>query len=271
MHDYHMHTWLCRHADGKLEEYAENALAQGITEICFTPHIPFPGYRTEFFDNRLRMDIREFPLFEEAIRRVRRDYPGLTVLMGVEAEWEDGVEEFLSRFLSAHAFDFVLLSAHFVSAWPKDEWIFDFDHSAMPLHRRYHDYFTAIASGIRSGLFDGIAHLDLIKQPGKPVLATNRGDVEEVLALCRDRGMSMEINTAGLRKEIAETYPAPEIIRLALGAGVPVTIGSDAHRPSQVGLAFDQIAVEYGEKLAAAVVSYRQRKMVRRPAVARAG
>ncbi len=271
MHDYHMHTWLCRHADGKLEEYAESALAQGITEICFTPHIPFPGYRTGFLDNRLRMDIREFPVFEEAILRVRRSYPELTVLMGVEAEWEDGVEEFLSGFLSAHAFDFVLLSVHFVSAWPEGEWLFDFDPSAMPLNRRYRDYFKAIAAGIKSGLFDGVAHLDLIKQPGKPVLTTNRADVEEVLTLCRDRGMSMEINTAGLRKEIAETCPAPEIIRLALAEGVPVTIGSDAHKPAQVGLAFDQIALEYGERLAAATVSYRQRRMVRSAPIARAG
>ncbi len=271
MHDYHMHTWLCRHADGMLEEYAQRAMTLGINEICFTPHVPFPGYRTGFFDNRLRMDIREFPLFEEAIQRVRRRFPQLTILMGVEAEWEDGVEEFLSGFLSAHAFDFVLLSAHFVSAWPENEWIFDFDHSAKPLNRRYRDYFQAIASGIRSGLFDGLAHLDLIKQPGKPVLATNRGDVEEVLALCRDRGMSMEINTAGLRKQIAETYPAPDIIRLALEAGVPVTIGADAHQPSHVGLAFDRIAAEYGEGLAAATVSYRQRRMVRSAPIARAG
>lgn len=261
-----MHTWLCRHADGRLEEYAEGALTRGISEICFTPHVPFPGYRTEFFTDRLRMDIKEFPQFEEAILRVRRRFPELTVLMGVEAEWEDGVEEFLSGFLSDHDFDFVLMSAHFVSVWPDDEWVFDFDPAAMPLRRRYRDYFQALARGIKSGLFDGIAHVDLIKQPGHPVLETNRRDVEEVLRLCRDRGMSLEFNTSGLRKEIGEPYPAWDIMDIALDMRVPVTIGSDAHKPEQVGLAFTELAARYGERLEACTVRYRDRRMLPRQA-----
>jgi histidinol phosphatase-like PHP family hydrolase len=40
MQDYHMHTWLCRQAFGRLEEYALSAEELGIDEICFTPHMP---------------------------------------------------------------------------------------------------------------------------------------------------------------------------------------------------------------------------------------
>jgi histidinol-phosphatase (PHP family) len=270
MHDYHMHTWLCRHAAGGLEEYAQTAVSLGIREICFTPHTPFPGYRTEFYKDRLRMDLDEFGLFEQAIARTRHLFPELTILMGLEAEWEDGVEEFLSGFLAAHDFDFVLMSLHFVSAWPDSEWVFDFDHAAMPLARRYRDYFQAMVRGIESGLFDGIAHLDLIKQQGKPVLETNRGDVEQVLAACLDHGMSMEINTSGLRKDIGETYPSHDIIRLALESGVPVTLGSDAHQPQQVGLAFPDMAARYGRLLSTRLVRYRGRHILLGRAVASA-
>jgi histidinol-phosphatase (PHP family) len=270
MQDYHMHTWLCRHAFGRLEEYALRAEALGIDEICFTPHMPFPGYRTEYFKDRIRMDLKEFGIFEEEIAKVRAMFPGLSILMGVEAEWEDGVEKFVFRFLSAHDFDFVLMSVHFVSAWPDPEWVFEFDHAVKPLSRRYTDYFRAVASGIQSGLFDGVAHLDLIKQPGRPVVDTNREDVAAVLDLCRDRGMSMEINTSGLRKQIAEPYPSWAIIDMALDAGVPVTLGSDAHKPDQVGLAFADMASRYGARIQAGTVRYRGRRMVRDGAVARA-
>ncbi len=267
-----MHSWLCRHADGKLEEYAESALARGIHEICFTPHMPFPGFRPRCGHDRLRMDIEEFDVFEESLRRVRTRYPGLTILMGLEAEWVDGVEEFLSGFLSEHPFDFVLMSVHFVSAWLEDEWVFGYNPASMSLRRRYREYFGAVSRGIESGLFDGIAHLDLIKQPGRPVLSTNRGDVERVLHQCRDSGMSMEINTSGLRKEVGETYPSSDVISLALETGVPLTIGSDAHLPSHVGFAFDRIKAEYDGKIAAATVRYRRRRMVRDDAAeARAG
>jgi histidinol-phosphatase (PHP family) len=267
MQDYHMHSWLCRHAFGRLEEYALRAEALGIDEICFTPHMPFPGYRTEYFKDRIRMDLTEFGIFEEEIAKARAMFPGLSILMGVEAEWEDGVEEFVSRFLSAHDFDFVLMSVHFLSAWPDPEWVFDFDPAVKPLGRRYTDYFRAVAGGIQSGLFDGVAHLDLIKQPGRPVLQTNRDDVAAVLELCRDRGMSMEINTSGLRKKIAEPYPSWEIIDMALDAGVPVTLGSDAHKPDQVGLAFAEMASRYGARIQASTVRYRGRRMVRDGAV----
>jgi histidinol-phosphatase (PHP family) len=270
MQDYHMHTWLCRHAFGRLEEYAASAEAQGIGEICFTPHMPFPGYRTEYFKDRIRMELREFATFEEEISRVRSQFPGLSILMGVEAEWEDGVEEFVSRFLGEHDFDFVLMSVHFISAWPDPEWVFEFDHGSKPLSSRYADYFTAVAAGIRSGLFDGIAHFDLIKQPGRPVLDTNREDVEAVLGLCRDSGMSLEINTSGLRKEIGEPYPAWGIIDMAFEAGVPVTLGSDAHKPDQVGLAFADMASRYAGRLDAATVRYRRRRIVPRRMAARA-
>jgi len=53
----------------------------------------------------------------------------------------------------------------------------------------------------------------------------------------------MELNTAGLRKDCNEIYPSPQIVRLAAEIGVPITFGSDAHAPDQVGMAFKE-AVE---------------------------
>ena len=59
----------------------------------------------------------------------------------------------------------------------------------------------------------------------------------------RQAGAALELNTAGLRKPVGEAYPAPGLLAEARALGIPLTFGSDAHRPEEVGWAFDQAAV----------------------------
>ncbi len=263
MHDYHMHSRFCRHAVGALEEYARSARDKGLDEICFTPHIPIPGFRPGFLGDRLRMDEAEFDGYLEELERTRRRFPDLAILSGIEADYIDGIEPFLERFLSSHPFDFVLMSVHFIAAWPEDEWVFGFSQRR-PLLDVYRDYFRAMRSGMETGLFDSVAHLDLIKQPGSPVLDVCRDEVEEVLDLCARRGMAVEINTSGARKGIGETYPCDDIIRLLLDRRIPLTPGSDAHDPSQVGFFFEELVARHGRQLSESLVRYRQRRMLGR-------
>jgi histidinol-phosphatase (PHP family) len=262
-----MHCHFCRHAIGRIDEYARAAQAQGRAEICVTPHIPLPGFRPGFWGNRLRMDEREFDSYLNELEKTRAAFPDLTILSGVEADYIPSMENYLAQFLSRYTFDFVLMSVHFISTWEDDEWAFGFRKNRS-LPSVYRDYFREMRDGIETGLFDCLAHLDLIKQPGKPVLATNREDVEEVLEACLAQGLSVEINTSGMRKEIAETYPCSQIIRLAIDKGVAIVTGSDAHAPSQVGIAFDQLESEHGESLKRRLVRYRKRKMEPMPSEA---
>ena len=241
MHDYHMHSHFCRHATGSLEEYARAAIARGFSEICFTPHIPLPGFRPGFLDDRLRMGSEDFPRYLDELERTRARVPELTILSGVEADYIEGREEYVERFLSAHAFDFVLMSVHFVRDWPEDQFVFDIERDPRPLERVYDDYLAAMRKGIETGLYDCVAHLDLIKKPGRPLLATHRAEVEEIIGACVKRGMSAEINTSGVRREIGETYPSPEIVALMARHGLAFTPGSDAHAPSQVGLGLEAV------------------------------
>jgi len=212
-----------------------------VSEICFTPHIPLPGFRPGFFNNRLRMDAEEFPLFLDELDRTREAFPQLTILCGVEADYLAGWEGYIERFLSGARFDFVLMSVHFLVSWPADQWVFDFSRDSRGLSRVYDDYLEAVRAGILSGLFDCLAHLDLIKQPGHPLLRTHAAEVNEILDLCRRQGMSAEINTSGTRKKIGESYPSPDIIDLMKSTGIPLVPGSDAHTPEQVGLGLDAL------------------------------
>jgi len=262
MLDYHMHSHFCRHAVGGLADYARSAQQKGVREICFTPHSPLPGFRPGFLNDRLRMDELEFDDYLKELETVRAAFPDLTILSGVEADYIAPMEEYLGAFLSRYEFDFVLMSIHFVSFWNDDEWVFDFG-AHRTLRSAYRDYFQEMLTGIQTGLFDCVAHLDLIKQPGHPVLATNRDDVERALSACLAHGMSVEINTSGVRKEIGDTYPGDEIVRLMIDRQINIVTGSDAHAPAQVGLYFDQLVSHYGGLLDRRLVRYRRRRMER--------
>jgi histidinol-phosphatase (PHP family) len=255
MHDYHVHCHFCRHATGAIEEYARAGLARGLSEICLTPHVPLPDFRPGFFGNRLRMDPDEFPRYLEELEEARRRVPGITIMSGVEADYVEGTEEYLERFLGSHSFDLVLMSVHFVRAWPDNQWVFDLSADPRPIGRIYDDYLEAVRAGIETGLFDCVAHLDLIKQKGHPLMDTHRAEIEQIVRLCRDRGMSAEINLSGSRKAIGEPYPSWPIVRLMVEEGLPLVPGSDAHDPSRVA---DGLEALEGTKL----VRYRGRRIL---------
>ena len=66
------------------------------------------------------MDIEEFPRYLEELEQARRAVPGVRILCGVEADYVEGAEEHMEKFLSSHPFDLVLMSVHFVRGWPGD-------------------------------------------------------------------------------------------------------------------------------------------------------
>jgi histidinol-phosphatase (PHP family) len=72
------------------------------------------------------------------------------------------------------------------------------------------------------------------------------------LNAAKQHSCAIELNTAGLRKDCREIYPSQEILRLAFARGVPITFGSDAHAPPEVGLGFSD-ATELAQR-----VGYRQ-------------
>ena len=241
-----------------MEKYVETAINKGLEEICFTPHSPYPKHGLP--GTNLRMDLEEIDIYLNNLERLRRQFKEIKILAGIEADYYKGYEKFLEDFLSRYPFDLVLISIHFIRHWPKGHWIFGFDFPDKTLSMIYKEYFQELKNGIKTGLFDCVAHLDLIKQPGHPVLETNRQDVEEIIDLCCRKKMSIEINTSGFRKDVGEPYPSQDIIPLMIEQGVELIIGSDAHAPQQVALCFQEIDKLLKEFPDARIIRYKKRK-----------
>jgi len=258
MPDYHLHTPYCRHAQGGMELYARQAASLGLEEICFTPHMPMPGFGRG--PDWLRMASEDMELYLRDLEDLRGRHRELTILCGVEADFYDGSEKQVQEFLARYPFDLVLMSVHFLRDWPGENWVFDITGLGKPLREVYHDYLSALKRGIGTGLYDAVAHLDLIRQPGQTVLASNARDVQEVLELAGRQGMSLEINTGGMRRPLAQPYPAPEILQLASRLALPAITGSDAHEPHLVGYGFSEVRGWLAGHPGLSAVRYRGRR-----------
>jgi histidinol-phosphatase (PHP family) len=80
--------------------------------------------------------------------------------------------------------------------------------------------------------------------------------------------MAVEVNTSGLRKPIGEQYPSLEILQQAVEAGLPLTLGSDAHSPEHVGHSLDHALELVSSLPGAQLARFSQRTMTLVPATA---
>ncbi len=261
--DYHMHTARCGHAEGRMEEYAARALELGLLEIGFSDHFPL----LHIEDTTLSMSLGEMPLYVREVEELRTQFAGLPIRLGIEVDYLPETAASLPSLLSAYPFDYIMGSLHFVDGWGFDDPRNLDDYKDRDILAMWERYFDLLGDAAESGLFDILAHPDLIKKFGfRPDT-----DVSPIYHACLDRvaetGIAVEVNTAGLRKPVGEMYPGEDFLCLCRDRGIAVTLGSDAHHPLEVGDSFEEAVrmlrrVGYGE---VAVFSSRKRASLALP------
>lgn len=240
MYDSHMHTPLCKHAEGTPDQYVEAAKRAGLKGIVMTDHSPMPGW----FDPDFRMDFAELPFYHTMLEKTRAEAGDFYVGIGLEADFHPGTEYFIKRLHQTYAYDYVIGSIHYIGAWPFDNPAFAEDFDLRDLREVYREYFRLVTAAARSGLFHSIGHLDLPKKFGHIPEGGYLELAEEALQAIAGEGLALDVNTAGWRKPIAEVYPSAAVLARAKELGIQVVLGSDAHKPAEVGHRFgDAVAV----------------------------
>jgi histidinol-phosphatase (PHP family) len=241
--DYHVHTPLCRHAVGTPAEFAAAALQAGLSELGFADHNPMP----EKFDD-WRMDYLELPKYFEFVNDVRS--AGIIVRLGLECDYLSGFEWWIEKLAKEKEWDFLIGSVHYLGpGWDVDNPKHISRFESQSVDEIWDLYWQNYIRCIKSGLFDFVAHPDLPKKFGHRPSGDLRRYYEPAVAALQQHGIAFEINTAGLRKPVNEMYPAREFLELAVQAGVPVIINSDAHSPAELTEGFDlarKLATEVG-------------------------
>ncbi|MDD3653339.1 MAG: histidinol-phosphatase HisJ family protein [Desulfotomaculaceae bacterium] len=232
--DYHIHTKMCGHATGDLEDYLAVAIRDGLEEIGFSDHLPLYFLPPAAIPVGYAMTEADLPVYVDAVQRLQETSP-VRVKLGVEADYVPGCESKLEKLLKAYPFDYVIGSVHFIDGWSFDNQEEIDRYSQWDIWELYERYFTLIQQAAMTGLFDIMAHPDLIKKfnylPSQDLMPL----YEDTVQIFKRAGVCMEVNTAGLRCPVQEIYPAPGFLRAAFSQGVEVTLGSDAHHPEQVG------------------------------------
>lgn len=245
--DLHNHTILCNHATGSVDEYIQKAIELGIDQYGFSDHAPMN------YDPKYRMDISQRQIYENWVLEAKEKYKDkIKILLAYEVDYLDGY--LLDEILNAKV-DYLIGSVHFLKN-KSDMWGFDNPefigiYQSKDIDTIWIEYFDAIKSMAKTGLFDIVGHLDLIKVfkflPKKDV----RLIAKDALLEIKKSNMILEINPAGLRKPINETYPSKLLLEQAYELGINITFGSDAHGVDQVGFKYEEavaLAKEIGYK-----------------------
>jgi histidinol-phosphatase (PHP family) len=223
-----MHTPLCKHAQGEPEAYAEVAEQRGLAGIIVTCHNPpidgwAPGSR---------MAESQFDTYVAMVERARQAWAGrVDVRLGLECDYAPGMEAGLEAQLKWAEFHHVLGSVHPQVSEYRQRYFRDDPYAYQCT------YFEHLAMAAETGLFDTLAHPDLVKNE-----TANDWDVErlaDTIAASLDRiaatGTAMELNTSGVNKVVKEMNPGRTILAQMQARGIPVVIGADAHVPARVG------------------------------------
>ena len=232
LYESHCHTPLCHHAYGEPAEYAARAEARGLQGIIFTCHCPLP----DGFSAHVRMAPEQYEDYVALVAAAREKFTGrVDVRLGLESDYYPGVEPWLEKLHARHPLHHILGSVHpqvpeYRQAWFKGDW-FAYQQT----------YFEHLAMAAETGLFDTLAHPDLIKNeaPHEWDLARIQPYVERALDRIAATGVAMELNTSGRQKVIREFNPNPSMLRLMQARGIPVVLGADAHIPERVGEGYE--------------------------------
>jgi histidinol-phosphatase (PHP family) len=240
MYESHCHTPLCKHALGTPDEYAAVALERGLKGITFTCHCPLPGG----YSASVRMAPEQWDEYVSMIAATRERYAGrLDVRLGLESDYFPGVEPWLEELHARVPLSHVLGSIHYqIAAYRRVYHTGDV--------RAYQElYFDHLALSAESGLFDTLAHPDLIKNESPADWDFER--LRPVIARALDRiaatGVAMELNTSGVQKALPEMNPSLAQLRMMCERGIPVVIGADAHVPERVGDGYPEALRLLGE------------------------
>jgi len=229
--DLHNHTTRCNHAEGTVDEYIQRAIELGIDIYGFSEHAPMD------FDPEYRLAFEEMEAYTNEILTAKERYKNdIQLLLGYEVDWLRGHMD--ERVLNADV-DYLIGSVHFIDKWGFDNPEFIGGWKEKNIDEIWQAYFEATRAMAKSGKFDIVGHLDLIKVFKFMPTQDTRILAKDALLAIKKSNMVLELNTAGLRKPIGEIYPSRELLEEAYSLDIPITFSSDAHAVEQIGAGYE--------------------------------
>lgn len=236
MIDYHLHGDFCGHGTGDLRDYVLHALKKGIREIGFSAHLP----KVTNPDPYHAMLEEDLPRYVEKVSSLAEEYRNdIVIKLGIEADYFKGYEKETNKLVESYPFDYVIGSLHFLGSWHFTS------RAGLPRYKEedpdeaFPAYFDMLEEMILTGIFDIVGHPDALKRRFFNPTIPLEPYYERIARAIREADMAAEVNSAGLRRDAGSIYPSREFLNVLIREGVPLTLGSDAHAPEDVGRDLD--------------------------------
>ena len=243
--DGHVHTRLCHHASGEMEEYVLAAVANGLKKLTFLEHFEVD---INYFKTCWLIE-DDFTYYLNEGDRLRKKYDGLLDIgLGTEVGFNpDHVREILD-FLERYQWDRVGLSYHFLKingmhfnmVGRKQSELKIFAEAGV--ERVITAYFSGLLTALEKIPASVVCHLDAVLRHHPQVFFSeeHHEQIRNILMLMKKKDIALEVNTSGFAFR-NEPYPSRFILRQAKKMGIRFEAGSDAHRPQDVARYFKQL------------------------------
>lgn len=236
--DYHLHTAYSFDSTEMMEDIVKRAIELDLNEIVFTDHL-------ETLDPNVGIHkIIDYDRYVGELEALREKYgKSIDLKLGAEINLEPSIKNEINNYLNKYPFDFVIGSLH--AAEFEDFAMSDFS-DGKSRDEYYDDYFKWGIDCVKKDFnFCVLGHIDYIVRYGGYKekyldMDIHKGAISEILKTLISNGKGIEINTAGIRYNLGHVHPKVEILKLykSLGGEI-ITVGSDAHRKSDLAKDFD--------------------------------
>jgi histidinol-phosphatase (PHP family) len=234
--NYHVHTPLCNHASGSMETYVQTAISMGLSEICFLDHLTLNSA-----GKGPNMVLAEVPLYFFAAQALKDQYKeNITIKVGLEVDYTPSIGEQIQDTLSRFSFDVIGSAVHFLGDQNIVSHNSDWHDGVGNPDEIYLQYYDTLMDMLDEDYFDVVCHLDLIKKFLRKPQQSFADKIKEVLLKIKATHRVVEVNTSGYDHPIAEPYPSESILQQCRALDIPITLGSDAHRPNQLMRYYDK-------------------------------
>jgi len=237
--DLHVHPTPWQRGPGAFHSFTEAAIRNGIDILGFAEHGPacHPDARYRGLEDD------EMEGYVRQVLDTKKEFAGeIQIFCGLELDYIPQKSRYYQELKETYPFDYFLGSVHLIDDWHID------DPASIKVSRHWNKdaatlywlYYQQVIAAAKTGLFQGLAHLDYIRRslphpPGQPPEFA-RDLFAEVAEEVAASGVVVEINTRGVTiAESAEFHPTRPFLKQLVLAGAPFTLGSDAHKVQRVG------------------------------------
>ncbi len=240
MYDFHSHTDFSGDCSATPESMVQSAIAKRLKGLALTDHVDY-DYPHETPSFEMDLDVHFKTLTNLKVKHAKE----IQIAVGLEIGYQTSCCLKASQTVTSRPYDFILCSIHTLKG--ADLYYGNFFQTRTPLEA-ITEYLEALCQMVDNFHdFDVVGHLDLPRRYHKPINALSTSDYTAVLTkllqkiIAQDK--AIEFNTSGYRYGDESPYPNFEAAKLyyALG-GRKITLGSDAHRPEDIGHLFDETA-----------------------------